>query len=1265
METGETDPAQVLRVRLLGSFLITWGEKPVASFAQARLRFLLAYLFLNRHVSISRRQLAFVFWPDTSDEQALSNLRTLLHRLRKALPNGRQLLDLDRNTVAWRGDAAVSLDVAEFEGALIQAARSTQPADIMAALQAAVDAYAGDLLPDCYDEWIIPQRERLRQVFVRALEQLISLQERHRKFGAAIQNTRRLLRFDPLHETGHRQLMRLHLANGDRARALRAYHRCATVLRQELGVDPAPATQALYQRLLRVEEENPTPVPAPSSSQLVAPRLVGRREEWTTLLGLWRDAAAGRAQIAILTGEVGIGTTRLAEELAGWVWREGSDTAVGFCLANSNCLPYAVVADWLRSPALQYRLAALDDRYLVEIARVAPEVLDGRRDLAAPGPLAEEWQRQRFFEALAAPLLLKERPLLLWVDDLHYCDRETLDWLHYLLNKGDGAPLLVLGTVHLGEVHASHVLDELRLAMEQRERWHELQLGPLTLDETSELATCLVGRELTSCEARHLHYDSEGNPLFLVETVRGGLLIPLGPQPDVHPDLHGPRCLLCPKHIDPPKKVQAVVQQRLAQLSPAGRSLLQTAAVIGRQFSLDILERASGLDGMALTQGIDELWRRGIVREQGVESYDFSHEKLRAAAYGELSLSRRRLLHRRVAEALQETQAGGQPGSAALLAYHHDEAGDEQQAADLWLQAGDEARSMAAPAKADACYRRAGAILQSRGDHVRAGLVMMRLGVTHHTAFDFDAADAAYAEGFGLMARQPAWRAGASTPLVPLASLRLARLAPQTLDPAVDNGRDALLIDQLFAGLVMEGPDMTILPDVARDWQIEDNGRTYTFHLRHDVYWSDGLPVTAADFEYAWRRVLDPTMTAHYAGLLGEVVGARAFQCGETDQWNQVAIQALEPFTLRVILEEPANSFLYVLAHRVTFPVPRHVVERHGSAWTEPQHLVGNGPFRLAEWRPDASITLERNPDYHGRYGGNVGQVQVTLLPDWSEQASLYDADKVDAIPIHRLPRTEAIRLRRRHPHEFQAVPDLRVDYIAFDTRRPPFDDVRVRQAFVMAVDRDYLANELMLGYELPASGGLVPPTLPGHVPGIGLPFAPAQAQQLLAEAGYPGGRDLPAIDLWGSQGSGTWATVGEYLVGQWQHILGACSDRRSVRTGSLIEQRGPGGPHAFYIGWRADYPDPDNFLRVAPIGGQTGWRDARFEQLVATAKGTRDATERIRLYRQAEAILVEEAPILPLNYHRWHALLKPRVTCFPMSAMRRWFLSDVVIAPD
>lgn len=644
----------ILDVHLLGNFLLTWDGHSLASLGQARIQHLLAYLLLHRQTPIARRQLACALWPDSNEQQALSNLRTALFRLQQALPGCDQCLVLERHTIAWVNGTGIQLDVAAFEAALDRAVTAHAPAASAAALQTAVNAYTGDLLPNCYDEWIIQPRERLRQAFVQALEQLIELLPQQGQLSAAIHNTQRLLRVEPLHEAGHRKLMQLHMANGDQARALSAYHRCAAQLRQELGVDPSPATLTLHQRLLQPEQANIGAGEVLPSPAHLDPQLVGRQEEWTNLLDIWHQAAAGNPCMTLLSGEAGIGTTRLAEELATWVWREGGEVAVARCHAASHGLPYAVVADWLRGPAIQPRLAALNPQRLAEIARLVPEASGQPLAPTTPGPL---WQRQRFFEALAAPLLAPGRPLLLWVDDLHRGDQETLDWLCYLLSRAGTARLLVLGTAHTPEVQASQPLVALRLDLQRRGQWRELVFGPLSCNETAALAASLAGRSLTPCERHHLFENCEGNPLFLVETVRGDLLAPVDAQPDTV-DGHDPPCSLCPQRISPPPRVQAVVAQRLAQLTPGARGLAQAAAVIGRRFTLEIVQRASGLDPWALAEAVDELWRLGILRPQGSDGYDFSHDKLRAAAYAELSPYRRQLLERRVVEALHETQAG-------------------------------------------------------------------------------------------------------------------------------------------------------------------------------------------------------------------------------------------------------------------------------------------------------------------------------------------------------------------------------------------------------------------------------------------------------------------------------------------------------------------------------------------------------------------------------------------------------------------------------
>jgi oligopeptide transport system substrate-binding protein len=370
----------------------------------------------------------------------------------------------------------------------------------------------------------------------------------------------------------------------------------------------------------------------------------------------------------------------------------------------------------------------------------------------------------------------------------------------------------------------------------------------------------------------------------------------------------------------------------------------------------------------------------------------------------------------------------------------------------------------------------------------------------------------------------------------------------------------------------------------------------------------------------------------------------------------------LDDYTLAVELESPTGYFLHLLANAVSFPVPRHVVELHGDAWAEAENILTCGPFKLASWQPGERMTLLRNPDYHGRFTGNLERVEL-FLHDTGSAANLkmlemYEEDRLDVVDVTTY---EVDNLRQRHAGEYRKVPRLITMYLQFDASRPPFNDVRVRQAFVLATDREALVRTIRPDC-FPATGGFVPPGMPGHSPGIGLPYDPEQARHLLSEAGYLDGQGFPTLECLTSSDR---VDIGETLQAQWRENLGVNIRWEEMERQTFLTELSEHTPHLFILGWRADYPDPDNFLR-AQIGDvqRQSWRNERYDDLVEKAQHSLDQVERIKLYEEAERILVEEAPILPIFHRSTRLLVKPWVTRFPTSGLREWFLKDVVIKP-
>ncbi len=656
-----------MRIYLLGGFRLLLDDAPLSALETPRQQALLAWLLLHRDTPQPRQQLAFLFWPDSTDAQAQTNLRQLLHTLRQRLPDASRYLSIDERSVQWRGDASYTLDLVDFEGALVWAQQSNGQ-DKLSALEEAVAHYQGDLLPGLYEEWVLAAREQLSQRFMTALETLIDLYEDRRELKPAIAHAQRLLRHDPLHEATYRQLMRLHALDGDRVAALRVYHTCATLLDRELGVPPSETTQEAYAQLMQAARTTAeTPVPQAALGW----GLVGRHREWVQLQQAWRVTAGGQAHCVFVVGEAGIGKSRLADELLAWAGQQGIPHAATRCYAMQGSLPLAPVIEWLRGELFQPLLAQLPAAERDDLALLLPELRGSGSGPPLADAASEGWQRTRLFAALARAIKFSRGALLLVIDDLHWCDPETLEWLYFLLQHKANSGLLLICTLRPEEVGDDHPATLLRLKLQSKEQVTEIGLPPLDAAETALLANGVARRRADPIALGKLFRETEGNPLFVVETVR--MQMDAGVENQRGPASPKQVAALSPK-------VQATIQTRLLRLSNPARELASVAAVIGRAFAFDVLAQASGVDQDGLVGALDELWQRRIVREQGRGEYDFSHDRIREVAYAQISRARRRLLHRRVALALEQAHAPALADVSGLLAAHYEKAGMAEQA---------------------------------------------------------------------------------------------------------------------------------------------------------------------------------------------------------------------------------------------------------------------------------------------------------------------------------------------------------------------------------------------------------------------------------------------------------------------------------------------------------------------------------------------------------------------------------------------------------
>ncbi len=714
-------PSGAARLQLLGPFRLIDSTGAGVALASPRAQSLLALLALNRSAPTTRRHVSFLLWPDSSESGASNNLRQLLHQMRRSWPGADDVLVARNGLLTLAGDPNLAVDIDAYEvavGRAVEADETTDPGAARLALELAIDRYVGPLLPAVYDEWILPERERLATRHERLLDRLIAMLEQSGDYRAAIERGSERLLLDPLDERVVRVLMRLHALNGDRAGALRVYQACAAALEEAFGVEPDESTRAEHARVLALGETATAIAIASATTTIAAPGrrpppggasaaigpLIGRDDEWLRIGAAWERMAAGDAHVVVIGGVAGIGKSRLAAELQGWATGQGIGAASTRAYQAEGRLSFAPIADWLRSPAVAPALARLDVGGLSEVSRLLPELLVQRPDLPRPSARLESWQRGAFFGALATALQAADQPLLLVLDDLQWCDVDTLDWLHFLLRSASASRILVVGTVRSDEIDREHPVAPFLAALRDHGRVTELDLLPLGPEATAALAASVARRTLPTTQARRIFDETEGNPLFIVETVRAELV-------DDDRASAGGRKVTTTTGSALPPRIQATIAARLARLNEPARDLASLAATIGRAFTLEVV-RASGVDDEdRLVGAMDELVRHQLIREGGNGAYDFSHDKIREVAYAGTTEARRRLLHRRVADALERIHAGNLDTVAARIAAHCAAAGLGERAATVYQLAAEVSQLVGANGEAIELLRRGLAIL--------------------------------------------------------------------------------------------------------------------------------------------------------------------------------------------------------------------------------------------------------------------------------------------------------------------------------------------------------------------------------------------------------------------------------------------------------------------------------------------------------------------------------------------------------------------------
>ncbi len=471
----------------------------------------------------------------------------------------------------------------------------------------------------------------------------------------------------------------------------------------------------------------------------------------------------------------------------------------------------------------------------------------------------------------------------------------------------------------------------------------------------------------------------------------------------------------------------------------------------------------------------------------------------------------------------------------------------------------------------------------------------------------------------------------------------------------------ALIQDNIMEGMVeynFEDPDLGLKPALAKEWNSTNKAQTWTFTLRDNVKWNDGVPFTAQHIVDGWERLLNPTTASEYAYFLYGVKNASKYSRGEIKDFSQVGVKVNKKGQLVVELEGPQSYFPYLLTHHCTYPIRLDVIKKFGEKWTSPENIVTLGAYNLKIWEHDKAIVLERNDSYYST-PAKTKNILAYMIPQVSTAITLFETGKIDVQA--NLPSAELKVLKKKKEYKESGI--LSLYYYGMNTKKPPFDNINVRKAVAHAIDRKEITT-MLDGGQRPMTSW-VPPGMFGFDSNKGAKFDPSKAKEFLAKAGFKDPSKLPKIDL-AYNTNEDHKRIAENVQAQLKRNLGITVEIKNEEWKSYLGKLKSDTPHIYRMGWVADFPDPDNFLNLMTSysdNNHTNWGNNAFDDLIKRAVSVDKKDDRRELYAKAQQILTEdEVPVIPIYSGVSHILVNERVKNYPMNVMGRRKFKGVVL---